>query len=280
MDSGALPAVAVIIVSHNADRDVPRCLAALDAGSLRPVHIGIVDAGSDSTAYLDSLQHRPDVHFIRADNIGYGRGNNLGYAACPGEIPYILFLNPDCFVLPDTVEQALQPLMADERVGCVGARLMGYDRAADRATGRLDSTGIARTWYGRWYDRGQGEPDEGLRQMETEEMPALCGAFLCCRRRALETVAQVPGQIFDPAFFLYKEDIELCLRLRAAGWRLLYHPQARAWHCRGWEKKRRAMPFELRLMAAANEIRLYRRHPSPYMLWALAKYLLVRFGRI
>lgn len=279
MTSGSLPAVAVIIVSHNAHGDVPRCLAALAAGSLRPARICIVDAGSDSTAYLDHLQDRPEVHLVRADNVGYGRGNNLGYAACPGEIPYILFLNPDCFVLPDTVEQAVQALEEDAGVGCVGARLAGYDRAGGQATGLLDSTGIVRSWYGRWRDRGQGEKD-GAQYQKPECMPALCGAFLCCRRSALDSVALAPGLVFDPAFFLYKEDIELCLRLRAAGWRLLYHPLVRAWHCRGWARARQAMPHHVRLMAAANEVRLYRRHPSPYILWAIAKYLLVRYSRL
>ena len=84
----------------------------------------------------------------------------------------------------------------------------------------------------------------------------------------------------DPAFFLYKEDIELCLRLRAAGWHLLYQPALRALHCRGWQSERQAVPWSLRLTAAANEIRLYCRHPSPYLLWALAKYALVRWLHI
>ena len=75
---------------------------------------------------------------------------------------------------------------------------------------------------------------------------------------------------------LHKEDIELCLR--NCGFRLRYHPSVRARHCRGWQG-REAMPKSLKLVAAANEIRLYLRHPSPYMLWALAKYALVRlFG--
>ena len=125
----------------------------------------------------------------------------------------------------------------------------------------------------------RGQPDDG-RFGRPELMPALCGACLFCRRSALEAVALAGGAVFDPAFFLYKEDIELCLRLRAAGWRLLYQPALRALHCRGWQSERQAVPWPLRLMAAANEIRLYCRHPSPYLLWALAKYALVRWLHI
>jgi GT2 family glycosyltransferase len=87
----------------------------------------------------------------------------------------------------------------------------------------------------------------------------------------------LPGPVFDPDFFLYKEDIELSLRMRKAGWQLLYDPRLLAYHGRGWNKKRGEMAVKLRCMAAANEILLYKKHPSPYMLWAWMKYLLVRF---
>ena len=75
---------------------------------------------------------------------------------------------------------------------------------------------------------------------------------------------------------MYKEDIELSLRLRATGWRILYDPRVELYHCRGWNRQRQTMPLARRVMASGNEVLLYRRHPSPYILWALLKYLLVR----
>jgi GT2 family glycosyltransferase len=97
---------------------------------------------------------------------------------------------------------------------------------------------------------------------------------MACRLEALPAVAT--GQVFDEDFFLYKEDIELSLRLRKNGWKLLYEPKVRAFHCRGWGGRRREVPLALRLAAARSEVLLYRKHPSPYMLWAVGKYLLVR----
>ncbi|MCI5208737.1 MAG: hypothetical protein D3910_08075, partial [Candidatus Electrothrix sp. ATG2] len=97
---------------------------------------------------------------------------------------------------------------------------------------------------------------------------------------------QVAGQqesgaaVFDPDFFLYKEDIELCLRIRKAGWRLVSLPEILVYHCRGWQKDRQDISFQLRLTAAKSELLLYRKHPSPYILWALSKYLLVRWLKI
>ena len=275
--SSTPPQFAAVIVCHNSEPDLARCLDALEAGTLRPAQIRIVDSGSDNTAYLEALPARPGLVCLRENNIGFGAGNNRGFAALPAEIPYVLFLNPDCFVRPDTLERAAALLEADTGLAAVGPRLLGVDRPSGVANGLLDSTGLVRRWYGRWQDRGQGEPDDA-RYMEPEDMPALCGACLFCRRSALEAAALGPGLVFDPAFFLYKEDIELSLPLRKRGFRLLYHPDLRALHCRGWQD-RTVMPQHLKRVACANEIRLYLRHPSPYLLWALAKYLLVRlFG--
>jgi GT2 family glycosyltransferase len=99
---------------------------------------------------------------------------------------------------------------------------------------------------------------------------------MCCRLRALH---QFKGNVFDPDFFLYKEDIELCLRLRASGWTLVYDPRLIAHHCRGWAGNRQKMSYELRLMAARNEVLLYRKHPGPAMAWALLKLFLVQVCR-
>jgi GT2 family glycosyltransferase len=76
---------------------------------------------------------------------------------------------------------------------------------------------------------------------------------------------------------MYKEDIELGMRLRKLGFSIMYDSSLVAYHCRGWQATRKKMAPALRLHAARNEVLLYRKHPSPYMLWALGKYLLVRF---
>ena len=92
----------------------------------------------------------------------------------------------------------------------------------------------------------------------------------------LEQVALERGVVFDPDFFLYKEDIELCLRIRKTVWKIVYVPGILVYHCRGWGK-RREMPYEQRLLAARSELLLYVKHPSGYMIWAVAKYVLVRW---
>ncbi len=112
------------------------------------------------------------------------------------------------------------------------------------------------------------QPEDG------ENIPAICGAFMFCRLSAVRS--ELPA-LFDESFFMYKEDIELCLRLSAKGWKMHYSPQVRAFHCRGWKDNRRKISRNLKLMSAENEIKMYQKHPSFYMIWARLKYILVRY---
>ncbi len=260
-----------IIVTHDSAAVLDRCLAAIDAQSVPVERVVIVDSGSADRHYLSSFAQNARYHVVFADNIGFAAANNRGVAAVGDDSAHLLFLNPDAFLAPQALATARQILAAYPAVGALGGRLVGYDAVQDRPTGRLDSTGVFRTWYGRWFDRGQGEADDDRYRLP-EVVPALCGAFLLCRREAL---ASLHGAIFDESFFLYKEDIDLCLRLRRSGWQCLYHPEVVVAHCRGWSADRRRMTRSARLLAARSEVRLTIKHRSPYLVWALAKYLLV-----
>ncbi|MCI5180165.1 MAG: glycosyltransferase family 2 protein [Candidatus Electrothrix sp. AW3_4] len=273
--------VAVIIVTHNSQDVLPRCVDALSQQAV-PTDIILVDAGSKDTAYLNAYLNKANIQVLLNDNIGFSRANNQGYQAVSQAVKYILFLNPDAFLTKNALRNTLHCIENNKRIGCVGGRLLGFDHHNNRPTGRIDSTGVLRKWYGRWYDRSQGEKDTGQHLMQ-EDVPALCGAFLFCRQALLAELAQGmsnKNNVFDPDFFLYKEDIELCLRIRKLGWRLVYDPSIQVYHCRGWQKERQQVPYQQRLTAARSELILYTKHPSLYILWAVFKYLLVRWGKI
>ena len=271
-----MPTVAVIIVTHEAGRFLSCCLDSL-RGRNRVDQIIVVDAGSRDVATVRTQALAGGADFIAMDNKGFSRANNTGYRNVLPGMDYVLFLNPDAFVTGGALRRALEFMEAPEQenTGCLTGRLLGCDPVSMQATGRLDSTGIFRRWYGRWYDRGQGESDHG-QYSRIEDVPAACGAFMLCRKRALEQVAEGEDNIFDPDFFLYKEDIELSLRLSQQGWGIRYHPGVAVLHCRGWQARKK-MSQTMRLQAAASEVLLYRKHPSMYMVWALIKYSAVRF---
>lgn len=272
----AIP-IYVVIVTHNSTEALHVCLAHLEKQSVQIKGLAIVDSGSAEPQALDGLHPLPGMKIIKTENVGFSRANNIGFKEIVADQEgMVVFINPDTFLPPDFLAQAVNVLNENPGAAVVSGKLLGYDLENMRPSGLLDSTGIFRKWYGRWYDRGQGEKDRG--QYDLIAAPtALCGALLCCRLRALQPFH---GNVFDPDFFLYKEDIELCLRLRAGGWTMVYDPRLVAHHCRGWAKSRRKMSYDRRLMAAKNEVLLYRKHPQPAMAWALLKQFLVQICRL
>ena len=268
--------VAVIVVTHNSSSCLGQCLQALSVQSEKLTEIVVVDSGSDDIAYLEQLHRKYAFQLCLRKNIGFSRANNEGVALLTTSVDYILFLNPDVFLPVSFIQSALEIIEKNPTAGILSGKLLGYNLQEKQTTGRIDSTGVQRKIYGRWFDRGQGEKDLG-QYNRVEDMKALCGALLFCRNEALQSL-QTP--VFDADFFLYKEDIELCLRLRKKGWSLLYHPDLIAYHCRGWQGERKEMSYFLRKTAASSELLLYRKHPSPYMAWAIFKYFLVTVFRL
>ncbi len=267
----------VIIVSYNSENVLPRCLDALQRQSCPPKRVFIVDNGSSNRTYLDRYRAVDNVTVIEEENIGFARANNRGFCELRRDCDFVLFLNPDAFPNQDFLEQAQCFMIENPNVGMISGKILWYNMEQDRPTNLFDSTGIFRKWYGRWYDRGQGEQDLGQFDI-AENVPALCGAVIFSRCSALMDSGS--NYAFDPDFFLYKEDIELSLRIRKRDWTIKYVPHIVAYHARGWKKERSTVPLPLRRIAAESELLLYKKHPSPYMLWAILKYLLVRFIRI
>lgn len=267
----------VIIVTHNSSAFLESCLVHLDKQTIPAQEVIVVDSGSSDTAYLQPLSSRRGLRLVTTDNIGFGRANNLGMGLLRGvDEGIVIFLNPDTFIPPEFFAQAVGVFNENPGAGAISGKLLGFDVTSMKATGKIDSAGIYRRWYGRWYDRGQGKQDVGQYDLIASPL-ALCGALLCCRLKALASFGEM---VFDGDFFLYKEDIDLCLRLRKQGWILIYDPRLVAYHCRGWSQRRHSVAYALRLAAARSEVLLCQKHPGPQLVWAWCKFLAVRFLRL
>ncbi len=265
--------VSIIIVTHNSQSVLPLCLGALDRQTVSPWQVIVVDSGSDDISYLEKALQNNHCTVRQFSNIGFAAANNRGLQLVDNRCEYVLIINPDTFLLPTTIEKSLEIMSRAADVAVLTGVLEGYDPVRLSGTGKIDSTGIFRTWYGRWHDRGQGEKI-GTSYQKPEYIPAVCGAFMFCRYQAVND--ELPA-LFDESFFMYKEDIELCIRFAKKGWKMYYSPEIKVFHCRGWDIKRGSVPRNQKIMSARNEIRMYRRHPSVYMIWAWLKYVLVRY---
>lgn len=279
MKNHSKPLCAVIIVTHNSQPYLATCLAHLKAQTQRPDQIIIVDSGSFDTGYLSAhAKEKGVVLCLQKENIGFCRGNNIGLSYVSFKTDYILFLNPDAFLWPSFIQRAIVRMenAASARIGVLSGLLLGYDVEKKAATGLIDSSGIFRTWYGKWYDRDQGNVYGKRIFPDLEPVPAICGALMFCRLNAIQSVYLGPNQAMDESFFMYKEDIDLSLRLRKKGWSLIFDPSLTAYHCRGWNQNRAAVPRVFRLMSAKNEMRLNARIKSPYYFYSALKYLAVK----
>ena len=234
--------VAAVLVTYDGGTRIERAVDALLAGTRPPDRTIVVDNASqdpETLAALDRLEARVEVVRLPT-NTGFCAANNLGVrTAADAGVDVVLLCNPDAYATPGFLAAAVDHLVAHPGVGAVGPVLLGAD-AGGRPDGRIDSAGIAQTWYGRFVDVGQGRPAaelarhlgpadaEGARR----DVVALCAAAVVVRVRALRDLEGGPAP-FDERFFMYKEDVDLGLRLRRAGWASVLRPDLVVHHERG-----------------------------------------------
>jgi N-acetylglucosaminyl-diphospho-decaprenol L-rhamnosyltransferase len=269
--------VSVVIVTHNSEVFISKLMEALEAQTQKPDLVVLVDSGSSDRAYLDRARRSPlPCTVVLEENVGFARACNIGRNLSNFN-EFILFLNPDAFLAADFLAGAVE-FMKEKRhqnVGILTGTLLGYDISQDLPTGLIDSTGVQQTWFGRFYDRDQGSPLSALHGYKRLANPvkAICGAAMFARQTALRTVSR-NGDVFQSDYFMYKEDIDLSLRVGRAGWKLMHHPSLTVYHCRGW-KSRKLMPKAARVLSAKNEMRMHYRNRSPFVLYSAIKYCMV-----
>jgi len=273
--------VSAVIVTHNSEAFIGRCLQYLEKQSRPLDQVIIVDCKSrDKEALLASVRsvRLPFVLLELEHNAGYAGACNAAAQHLSGTCDYVLYVGPDTYLDDGYVASAIA-FMEDptnRSVGALSGKLLGFDNHTGQPTGLIDSTGIEQTWYGRWYDRGQGKPESVEAEHWSPVVRALCGTALFCRRTALAKLeATEPNTIYDASLFLYKEDIDLSLRLVAAGFDLRYHSEMVGYHCRGWKRAR--MSRMARILSARNEAVINAQlSPVKYLYSCIKLYLALR----
>jgi GT2 family glycosyltransferase len=252
--------VAVCIVTHDSAADLPDCLESIAALDHRPLEIVVVDCASADGSLEAARAHAPAGIPFQAvgldENLGFAGGMNAALART--RAPFVLTLNADARPTPDYVTRLLDRARAhpDLRVGAVTGRLVRPALAG--APPLLDACGMRLTRNWRHLDRGSGEIDRG-QWSAPERVFGATGAASLFSREALDDAA-VDGEIFDPRFHSFREDAELCFRLRERGWEILYEPAAVAEHRRfNLPGRRAAMPAAVNRHSLKNRylLRIY-----------------------
>jgi GT2 family glycosyltransferase len=261
--------VAVCIVTYDSAPDLPGCLTAIAAIAAlrhRPLEIVIVDCASRDDSVAVARAHAPAEIPIQVvplgENAGFAGGMNAALART--RAPFALLLNADARPAPDYLDRLLE--LADRpglRVGAVTGRLVRPAASGGDGSPRLlDACGMRLIPSWRHLDRGSGEPDRG-QLAAPERVFGATGAASLFRREALDDTA-IGGEIFDPRFHSFREDAELCFRLRERGWEVLYQPTAVAEHRRfNLPERRSDMPPEVNLHSLKNRYLLRIYHQTP-----------------
>ncbi len=234
--------VSVIIVNYNAGRILTQCVThALKQAQ----QIIVIDNNSSDTSIADLKVYFPDESnlIIRhsSRNTGFAAGCNTGCQEADER--YILFLNPDCILEANSLQHLLQALEADPKAGIAGGHIQNPD-GSEQGGGRRD---IPSPW--RAFVRATGLyrlerfwpklfPDFHLHKKplpaKPVEVEATTGAMMLVRREALQAVGG-----WDEGYFLHCEDLDLCMRFRQKGWKILFVPDAKAIHYQGTCSKAR-----------------------------------------
>src|SRR5215207_2811399 len=226
-------ALDVVIVSYRCPDLLRACLVSLrehpPSCALR-VHV-VDNASGDDTAELVRSEF-PMVELIRnPENRGFAAAANQGIGA--GNGPFVLTLNPDCELRKGTLDRMLEVAETHPEVGICGPALIRPSGEPDHAAKRGFPTPLNSLGHFTGLGRRRRAP-EALRGYAARnrsrggQVDAVNGAFMLIRRSALEQVG-----LFDEGYWMYMEDLDLCYRMREAGWMTWYEPSAVALHHKG-----------------------------------------------
>jgi GT2 family glycosyltransferase len=216
-----LISVAVIILNWNNAEDTLACLGSVAALDYPAAHVIVVDNGSTDDSAARIRASYSDVELIETgENLGYAGGNNVGirYALAQGA-EYVCILNNDVSLAPDTLTKLALAAEQNPEAAFFGPKVLHKDRPT-----QIQSAGARLDWLWRSHQRGLDESDEG-QYGALEEVDYVIGAVLLLRAETLNQIG-----LLDPDYFLYREDVDWCLRARKRGYKILYVPEAYAWH--------------------------------------------------
>ncbi len=266
-DVDALPDVTAVVVHFETKTLLQRSLRALRSSRDVALETIVVDNASRAFDATDVTRADPAAIVIQNDrNLGFAVAANQGLRRANGR--YLLLLNADTIVEPDTLRILVDYLDAHSDVGCATARLVMEDGKLDPACRRLFPTPL-RAFYrlsllGKLFPRNRRFSQYNLTYLDEtveSEIDAPCGAFMLVRASIREEVG-----LLDESYFMYGEDLDWAYRIKAAGWKIMYYPAAKALHI----KRASSRQFRSRSIHAFHDAMriFYRRHyADSYPRW-------------
>ncbi len=278
------PLVFIILVNWNGEKVTLECLESLAKVSYTSFRIVVVDNASTDGSAAAIRERYPAVILLRQDrNLRFAGGNNAGmrYALAHGA-ELVCLLNNDTTVDAEFLMHLVSRIQSDHKIGITTPKIYYHDEP-----NRIWFAGASISmWTGTMKHIGIREDDHGQYD-ESIEIDYATGCCILTRREVIEKVGGL-----DESFFMYTEDADWSMRVRRAGYSVVYEPRAKVWHKLSVASGGHLSPFKMRNKLISN-YRFFRRYATfPQMLvypwlnvvvngWAAMKYVLTakRFPR-
>ena len=267
----ARDSLAIIIVTYNSRQEIDACLESI-AGHTAPfpTTITVVDNKSPDGTAAHVREKWPSVTVIEAGgNVGFAKANNIGIRATDSE--YVLLMNPDTVAPPGAIQTLVRGLAAHPEAAIAGARLLSPTGFPELSWGLpiTPFNELRQKTFAALYHRKVRSVVRRVDKLsrQAREVPWVSGACMVIRRADLEAVG-----LLDERFFMYTEDVDLCMQMAARNRRVLYVAGAEVLHHRGRSAGRNP---ETEQRYRQSHVAYYEKH-LPFWAPVLRMYLKLR----
>ncbi|MGE5430946.1 MAG: glycosyltransferase [Syntrophomonadaceae bacterium] len=265
--------LSIIIVNFNVKEFLQNLLSSILKSTGRlSTEIIVIDNASDDGSVEIIREKFPSVKLIASEkNLGFGRANNLGLEISKGK--FILLINPDTIVQEDTFQKLIAFFEKTPEAGLAGCKVLNSDGTLQLACRRsfpgpwtsfTKVTGLGKIFpKSRLFARYNMTY---LDENQTYEVDAISGAFMMMRREVYEKVGG-----FDPQFFMYGEDLDLCYRIQKAGYKVYYLHETQIIHYKGESTKRSSLD-ETRVFYEAMHLFVKKHFSSSFIVEIILRF--------
>jgi hypothetical protein len=268
--------LSIIIVNYNVKEFLQNLLNSISkaSGNLTIETIVVDNASTDGSVEV-IRDNYPEVDLIASEsNLGFGAANNLALERAKGK--YLLLINPDTIVKEDTFTKLINYLEQVPDIGMIGCKVLNPDGTLQLSCRRsfpgpwtsfTKVTGLSRLFPNSRlfakYNLTYLDPDESY------EVDAISGAFMMFRREVYEKIGG-----FDPQFFMYGEDLDLCYRTQQAGYKVFYYPETEIIHYKGESTKRSSLD-ETKVFYDAMHLFVKKHFSASFLVEAILQFAII-----
>jgi GT2 family glycosyltransferase len=249
--------LSVVIINWNTKELLITCLDSLFSGGLiSEEQVWVVDNASSDGSAEAIEKYFPNINLIiTPENVGFGAANNLAILHINKK--YVWFLNPDTEVRSAALTTLINFMESNPSAGAAGSKFLNPDGSlqtscypfptVSRECWRLLHLDTIWTYGG--YNQAHWNPNE------VREVDVLQGASLILRKEVLDQVG-----LFDEDYFMYTEEVDLCFRVKNAGWHLFWVPQSEVIHYGGQSTQQAAT--EMFISLYQTKLLFFKKHYS------------------